>query len=118
MAKTIKKNGKVVYQCELCLMYYRIKTLAEKCEAWCKRTGTCNIEISKKAVYVPGLPDSFREKLDKVGIPLGREAMIIWRFIDCAHIMLSFGLRFGIKFIVWSTYKFSNLYFESKHFLI
>jgi len=33
-----------------CLGYAERET-AQKCEDWCKKTGTCSLEITKKAVY-------------------------------------------------------------------
>jgi len=43
--KTIRKNDKVWYQCEECGFFYADKTWAEKCEAWCKKHHSCNLEI-------------------------------------------------------------------------
>jgi len=57
-------GNQTIFVCEVCGLGYVDKETAQECEAWCKRTGTCNIEITKKAIYVPGLPNSFREKLN------------------------------------------------------
>jgi len=60
--KTI--SNKTIFVCEVCGLGYVDKETARECEAWCRRTGTCNIEITKKAIYVPGLPESFQKKLN------------------------------------------------------
>jgi hypothetical protein len=36
--------------CEECKLKYNEKKLAERCEAWCKKYGSCNLEITKYAV--------------------------------------------------------------------
>jgi len=45
MVKTIQKQNKILYQCEICGFQYDQKEWAEKCEAWCKEHHSCNIEI-------------------------------------------------------------------------
>jgi hypothetical protein len=50
-----KLGNKTVYQCEICGLGYLDWETARKCEEWCKKTGTCSIEITKKAVYFPKL---------------------------------------------------------------
>lgn len=50
MVKHIKKKGKEFFQCEECNFIYKEKKWAEKCEAWCKKNKSCNIEITKYAV--------------------------------------------------------------------
>ena len=50
MVKTIKQNGKELYQCEECGFHYEDKKQAEKCEAWCKEHHSCNIEITASAI--------------------------------------------------------------------
>ena len=39
-----------LYKCPVCGFMYREKELAEKCETWCKKYQTCNIEIITHAV--------------------------------------------------------------------
>lgn len=57
--KTI--DGKIVFICDICGLGYSDKETAQKCEDWCgKNSGTCNFQISQKAVYAPGL--SFSRK--------------------------------------------------------
>ena len=43
-------NEKEYYQCDECKFYYKNKAQAEKCQAWCKKNHSCNIEITKSAV--------------------------------------------------------------------
>jgi len=50
MVKEILKNNKKVYQCEECKFIYKEKKWAEKCQKWCKKNHSCNIEIIKNAV--------------------------------------------------------------------
>ncbi len=52
MVKKITKKGKAYYQCEICKFIYKDKKLAEKCEAWCKKHHSCNIEITKNAIKI------------------------------------------------------------------
>jgi hypothetical protein len=44
------KKTKDLFQCQECRMLFREKAWAEKCEAWCAKHHTCNIEIIKHAV--------------------------------------------------------------------
>jgi len=44
----LKKNK--FYQCEDCKLFYSDRNYAEKCEEWCKKHKTCNIEITKNAI--------------------------------------------------------------------
>ena len=50
MVKEINKDGKLLFECEQCGMFYKDKAWAEKCEDWCKKTKSCNIEITKYAI--------------------------------------------------------------------
>ena len=50
MVKTIKKSGKILYQCEECGFYYKTKSWAQKCENFCKKYKSCSIEITKHSV--------------------------------------------------------------------
>jgi|SRR3989338_2828781 len=43
------KNNKSLYQCQECGFHYKDKEMAEKCEAWCKKHKTCNVEITKQS---------------------------------------------------------------------
>lgn len=50
MVKLIKKQNKKYYQCEVCKFKYEDKKYADKCEKWCKKYKSCNLEITKYAV--------------------------------------------------------------------
>lgn len=50
MVKEIKKQGEEVYQCEKCMLVYKDKKSAEKCEDWCRKYKSCNLEITKYAI--------------------------------------------------------------------
>lgn len=53
MVKEIKVDSKAVFLCEICGLGYKDRKTAEECEEWCRRTNSCSIEITKKAVYFP-----------------------------------------------------------------
>lgn len=50
MVRKIKKKDKEFYQCEECGLFYKEKNWAEKCEAWCRKNKSCNLNIIKHAV--------------------------------------------------------------------
>jgi hypothetical protein len=43
------RKGKL-YECKECGMKYNDKELARKCETWCKKHKSCNLEIIKHSV--------------------------------------------------------------------
>lgn len=49
MVKIIQQD-KVLYKCEECGLKYTNKEWAEKCEAWCKKYKSCNLEIIDHAI--------------------------------------------------------------------
>lgn len=49
MVKIIPLDKKL-YQCEECSLKYSDKEWAEKCEAWCKKYKSCNLEIIDHAI--------------------------------------------------------------------
>ena len=54
MVKQIKRQNKKLFYCEDCLLLYKNKEWAEKCEDWCKKKNSCKFEITKhsmKEVY-------------------------------------------------------------------
>ncbi|MEM2102469.1 MAG: hypothetical protein QXM22_03035 [Candidatus Bathyarchaeia archaeon] len=53
MVKEKKIDSQTLYLCSVCELGYLDRETAQKCEEWCKKTGTCSVEITKKAVYVP-----------------------------------------------------------------
>ena len=50
MVREIKKEDKILYQCEECGLFYEEREIAEKCEAWCREHKSCNLDIMKSAV--------------------------------------------------------------------
>ena len=38
------------YQCSECGLNYEDEEIAKKCEAWCSKTKSCNLEITQFAV--------------------------------------------------------------------
>ncbi len=50
IVKEIIKQGKILYQCEECKMKYKDEKIAQKCEAWCKKTKSCNVDIIKYSI--------------------------------------------------------------------
>ena len=53
MVKEITKNGKKYYECEACnMMYYESKEMAQKCEDFCNKYKSCDLEIIKHAVEI------------------------------------------------------------------
>lgn len=52
MVKQMKKGIKTFYLCEECEFVYGSKNLAQKCQEWCNKHHSCNIEITKHAVKI------------------------------------------------------------------
>ena len=50
--KEITKNNKKYYQCEACGMYYESEEIAKKCEDFCNKYKSCNLELIKYAVNI------------------------------------------------------------------
>ncbi len=50
MVKEIEKQGRKFYQCEDCKLLYEDRIWAQKCEKWCKKTNSCNLEITNHAI--------------------------------------------------------------------
>ena len=50
MVKNVLQQNKKLYQCEECGLKYDDKEWAEKCEAWCKKYKSCNLEIIDHAI--------------------------------------------------------------------
>ncbi len=55
MVKKKMIKGQVVFVCEVCGLGYLDQETAQDCEDWCRETGTCSVEITRKAVYFPNL---------------------------------------------------------------
>ena len=45
----VKQNERY-YECKECKMKYKKREWAEKCEKWCKKYKSCNLEITKYAL--------------------------------------------------------------------
>ena len=43
-------KGKIVYKCMKCGWLYYEKERAEKCESWCEKHNSCNLELAKYAI--------------------------------------------------------------------
>ena len=41
---------KKLFQCKECGLYYKTKEMVQKCELWCKKHKSCNLEITKHAL--------------------------------------------------------------------
>ncbi|MCH7940475.1 MAG: hypothetical protein IH842_00660 [Thaumarchaeota archaeon] len=52
MVEEIKKEGKKYNICEECGFAYMDKETAQKCEDWCNKHHSCNLEITKSAVQI------------------------------------------------------------------
>lgn len=52
MVKQIKNKRKNYYICESCGFIYKDKETAQKCQDWCKKHNSCNLEITKNAINV------------------------------------------------------------------
>lgn len=45
-----EKGHDVVYKCEDCGFSYEKSDDAQECEAWCKKHGNCNMDITARSV--------------------------------------------------------------------
>lgn len=52
MVKSIKEDKTIYFACEECGLLYKEKILAEKCQKWCAKNKSCNLEIIKHAVKI------------------------------------------------------------------
>ena len=50
MVKEIDYKEKKYYYCEDCKLVYENKDWAKKCEEWCRKNHSCNIEIAKNSI--------------------------------------------------------------------
>ncbi len=50
MGKTTNHIKPIVYTCPECKMRYHDKETARKCEEWCKKNKSCNLDIIKYAI--------------------------------------------------------------------
>lgn len=52
MVKKVIKQGKEYYICEICHFAYEDEEWAKKCEEYCKKYKSCNLDITKHAVQI------------------------------------------------------------------
>jgi len=52
MVNQITKNNKTYYICAECNFAYKDKETAQKCEDWCRKYKSCNLEIAKHSIKV------------------------------------------------------------------
>lgn len=50
MVEKIRENNKEYYKCEECKLVYAHRKYAKKCEDWCRKNNSCNLEITKYAI--------------------------------------------------------------------
>jgi len=55
MVKKENIENRILFICEVCGLGYIDEQTAAQCEDWCRRTGTCNVKLTSRAVYFPGL---------------------------------------------------------------
>lgn len=53
MAEKIIVNGGAYYRCSECGYIYASEETAKRCEEWCGKNKSCNLEIIKEAVFRP-----------------------------------------------------------------
>lgn len=44
------KKTENLYKCGICELIYKEKRLDEKCEEWCKKNNSCNLNITKHSI--------------------------------------------------------------------
>ena len=52
MVNETNLEGEIVFKCMKCGWLYRDEKMARKCEAWCKKHKSCNLEIAKHAIKI------------------------------------------------------------------
>ena len=50
MVKIVSQKDRELYQCQEYGLKYKDKEWAEKCELWCRKNNSCNLEIISHAV--------------------------------------------------------------------
>ncbi|MEK6903223.1 MAG: hypothetical protein AABW64_01080 [Nanoarchaeota archaeon] len=48
--KKMEVNGVDYFKCSICGFFYKEEQLAQRCEDWCKKHKSCNLEITEHAV--------------------------------------------------------------------
>jgi beta-lactamase regulating signal transducer with metallopeptidase domain len=49
-SESCNHQDSVLYKCPECGLEYQEKEWAEKCEAWCRKNKSCNLEITKHSI--------------------------------------------------------------------
>ncbi|MBI2547312.1 MAG: hypothetical protein HYW23_02590 [Candidatus Aenigmarchaeota archaeon] len=44
---------KIIYKCKICGFGYNDEKMAQKCHGWCSKHKSCNLQITRNAVYFP-----------------------------------------------------------------
>lgn len=57
MVREVEKNKITYFECEECGLLYKEKDWAGKCQEWCSRNKSCNLEITKHAIKIFGNKD-------------------------------------------------------------
>jgi hypothetical protein len=57
MVKEVEHKGKKYFMCEACDMYYLDSATAQKCEDFCNKFKSCDLEIMKHAVNLKDVGD-------------------------------------------------------------
>jgi len=53
MVEKTLADGAKIYKCEMCGFGYKDKDTAQKCQNWCSTHKSCNLQITKNAIYFP-----------------------------------------------------------------
>lgn len=40
----------MVFQCRICGLHYTEKALADRCQEWCSKHDSCNLEIARHSI--------------------------------------------------------------------
>ena len=49
-AEEIMKDRPLAFMCGKCLLHYKDKKSAEKCETWCKKHSSCNLKTTRNSM--------------------------------------------------------------------
>ncbi len=53
MVKKTLVDDASIYKCGICGFGYKDKDMAQKCQNWCSVHKSCNLQITKNAIYFP-----------------------------------------------------------------
>lgn len=56
MVREVRRKGKTLYVCEECGYAYEERGWAEKCERWCRKHQSCNLEITSHGAPLEDAP--------------------------------------------------------------